>query len=269
MSYDPFGPGDHGDTPLDEFFARFFGGAVPQRPVQRVDIGRDGLPNTADDAPITVYDQSAATLGQNRIVFTNDDRLNSDYKGLEITATKRFSKRWQMVAGYTIGEAIVTATNVQTPNALVNAKGPIAEDRTHIFKVSGQVLLPWQLYFAPNVLVQTGAPVTRTANFALTQGNVTVFAEPRGNYRLDTRLQIDIRIARVFRLNSHQELEASIDGYNLTNDAYVWEVRTPTGRFNARYAGDPTGEVINQAQFALPSQILNPRIFRLGLSFRF
>jgi hypothetical protein len=238
-------------------------------PVQRVDIGRDGQAGTADDAAITVYDQAASTLGQNRFVVTNDERLNVDYKGLEITAIKRFSRRWQMVAGYTIGKGEVTAVNVTTPNALINAKGPINEDRQHIFKLSGQFILPWELYVAPNMLVLTGAPVTRTANVTLTQGNVTVNAEPRGNYRLETRAQIDIRLAKVFKLGGAKELEASIDGYNLTNDAYVWEVRTGSTPVNVRYAGDPNGQSITQPQFALPSQILNPRIFRLGMAFRF
>lgn len=237
-------------------------------PVQRVDIGRDGLAGTSDDASMTVYNQDPATLGQNRLLFTNDDRFNSDYKGIEITVIKRFSKRWQAVIGYTGGKAEVTALNVQNPNNLINTKGPINEDRSHIFKLSGQVLLPWGLYLSPNILLQTGAPVTRTVNFALNQGNVTVNAEPRGNYRLESRKQIDVRLAKVFKMNGRKEIEASLDGYNLTNSAYVWEVRTPTGRFNALEAGvGPT--VNNLPQFGLPSQILNPRIFRLGATFRF
>src|ERR1700728_2489165 len=40
MAYDPFGPGDFGASPFDDIFARFFGGAVPQRPAQRIDIGQ-------------------------------------------------------------------------------------------------------------------------------------------------------------------------------------------------------------------------------------
>ncbi len=41
MAYDPFGPGDDfGTGPFDEFLARFFGGQVPGRRVQRVDIGQ-------------------------------------------------------------------------------------------------------------------------------------------------------------------------------------------------------------------------------------
>jgi len=40
MAYHPYGLGDFGASPFDEFLARFFGGAVPSRPVQRVDIGQ-------------------------------------------------------------------------------------------------------------------------------------------------------------------------------------------------------------------------------------
>jgi ATP-dependent Clp protease ATP-binding subunit ClpC len=40
MAYDPFGPGDFGASPFDDLFARFFGGSVPQRPAQRIDIGQ-------------------------------------------------------------------------------------------------------------------------------------------------------------------------------------------------------------------------------------
>ncbi|WP_300608948.1 ATP-dependent Clp protease ATP-binding subunit [Trebonia sp.] len=39
MTYDPFGSGDFGASPFDEFLARYFG-ATPQRPAQRVEIGR-------------------------------------------------------------------------------------------------------------------------------------------------------------------------------------------------------------------------------------
>ncbi|HKN95589.1 MAG TPA: hypothetical protein VJX10_00620, partial [Pseudonocardiaceae bacterium] len=35
-----FGPGGYGDSPFDEFLARFFGPGGPRREVQRVDITR-------------------------------------------------------------------------------------------------------------------------------------------------------------------------------------------------------------------------------------
>jgi len=40
VANDPFGSGDFGASPYDDIFARFFGGALPQRPAQRIDIGQ-------------------------------------------------------------------------------------------------------------------------------------------------------------------------------------------------------------------------------------
>jgi ATP-dependent Clp protease ATP-binding subunit ClpC len=40
VAYDPYGSGDFGASPFDDIFARFFGGAIPQRPAQQVDIGQ-------------------------------------------------------------------------------------------------------------------------------------------------------------------------------------------------------------------------------------
>ena len=40
MAFDPYGSGEFGASPFDEMLARFFSGAVPQRPVQRIDIGQ-------------------------------------------------------------------------------------------------------------------------------------------------------------------------------------------------------------------------------------
>jgi len=40
VAYDPYGSGDFGASPFDDIFARFFGGAVPQRQPQRIDIGQ-------------------------------------------------------------------------------------------------------------------------------------------------------------------------------------------------------------------------------------
>jgi ATP-dependent Clp protease ATP-binding subunit ClpC len=40
MVYDPYGSGDFDGSPFDDFLSRFFGGSVPRRPAQRIDIGQ-------------------------------------------------------------------------------------------------------------------------------------------------------------------------------------------------------------------------------------
>jgi len=65
------------------------------------------------------------------------------------------------------------------------------------------------------------------------------------------------------------ELELDLDISNLTNTNTTWEMRALTGRLNVRQDGDPNGQINNIQQFLSPSQILGPRIARLGFAFRF
>ncbi|HEX6738153.1 MAG TPA: TonB-dependent receptor [Vicinamibacteria bacterium] len=246
------------------------------RPVTRVDAGRDGLAGTADDAALTVFDQDPATRGQNRIVVTNNPLYDQDHRSLEITATKRFNQRWQVLAGYTWQkteqdlDTSVRARTATNPNDKINASGPILFDRTHLLKLTGSYTMPRGFELSANFRAQTGAPITRTVTFSgLTQGNVTVNAEPQGSQRLDALTTLDARLAKVFKFNGTRELEATLDGYNLLNAATVWDVRTLTGRINVREGGDPTSALINQQQFLSPLGFIGPRIFRLGLSYRF
>jgi hypothetical protein len=239
------------------------------RPVAVRDIGRDGLPNTGDDADFTVFDQDPATRGQNRFAIANSDALEQTYRGLEITAAKRFSNTWQMLAGYTASRTIVGAENVRNPNDLINSRGPSAFDRTHTFKLTGSYTLPYAIALSGNLRVQSGRPVTRVATYALTQGNVTVNVEPSGSETLDPMTTVDMRVSKSFRLGGTRNLELMVDAYNMTNANTPYEVRTLTGRINVREGGVATGALINQQQYLSPTAILPPRIFRFAASYRF
>lgn len=238
------------------------------QPLAVRDIGRDGLPGTADDVDFTVFNQDPATRGQNRFVIANSAALNQTYRGLEITAAKRFSNRWQMLAGYTASRTIVNAENVRSPNDLINSRGPALFDRTHMFKLTGSYLFPYDVSVSGNFRTQTGLPVTRVATYALTQGNVTVNVEPLGSERLNRMTTVDLRVSKVFRAGPG-DLELMLDAYNLGNLNTAYEVRTLTGRINLREGGLPTGALINQQQFLSPTAILPPRIFRVAGSYRF
>jgi hypothetical protein len=239
------------------------------RPVTVRDIGRDGLPNTADDVDFSVFDQDPATRGQNRFAISNSEGLDQTYRGLEITAAKRFSNTWQMLAGYTASRTTVNAENVRNPNDLINSRGPSAFDRTHTFKLTGSYAFPRAIAVSGNLRIQSGRPVTRVATYALTQGNVTVNVEPSGSQKLDPMTTVDMRISKAFRLGGTRDLDLMLDAYNLTNANTIYEVRTLTGRINVREGGVPTGALINQQQFLSPTAILPPRIFRVAAAFRF
>jgi hypothetical protein len=49
----------------------------------------------------------------------------------------------------------------------------------------------------------------------------------------------------------------------------VWAVRSLTGISTFRQAGDPNGTLNTFPQFGTPTNIIGPRIARIGASFRF
>ncbi|MGH9346706.1 MAG: TonB-dependent receptor [Vicinamibacterales bacterium] len=243
--------------------------ASAYRLVSLADLGRDGRPGTGDEGTIGLWDQNPATLGQSAFVIANSEALNRNYRGLEITATKRFSDRWQMVGGYTLSRAVANALAVTSPNSLVNSRGVTDFDRPHIFKLTGSYLLPGDVTVSGNFRTQSGAAQARTATYRLSQGNVTVNVEPRGAARLDPMTTVEARLSKSFSLGGERSLELLVDAYNLANASTAWTVRTLTGRVNVRQGGEPTGALINQQQFLSPTAILAPRVVRFGFLYRF
>lgn len=244
----------------------------------RADAGRDGVLGTGDDGTFQFYNRTNATF---RRFFTNDRSYRQTYKGLELTATKRMSNRWQMVAGYTFARSRVKGLSVnEDPNTLINVTGPLAGqntnfngqigDRPHQFKLTGTYVLPfYDIGVAGNFNSQSGIPITRQIAVAKTVGgNSTVNVEPLGSYRLPRRTTGDVRIFKTQRWGS-REIEAAVDFNNVTNVNTFWDARTLGGTINLRQNGDPTGAINTLPQFGSPSQVYGPRNIRFNLAFRF
>jgi hypothetical protein len=241
-------------------------------PTTAVDPGLDGVVGTSDDGTFQFYQRLAAT---NPTFITNDPTRQLEYNGLEISATKRFSKRWQMVAGYTRSKNKQVGTSIDTsPNLLINANGAITStgfaDKPNQFKLTGSYLLPfYDINVSANLRSSSGPPITRQISQRLAfGGNQTINLEPLGAHRLPTMNTIDLRASKIFRFGN-RSLSADVDFYNLTNANTVWEVRTLTPAITVRQAGDATGNLNSIAQFNSPTQVLGPRILRFGLSLKF
>jgi hypothetical protein len=180
-----------------------------------------------------------------------------------------------MLAGYTLSKNKIEGVSVDvSPNFLINADGNITgaanADRPHQFKLTGSYLLPYQdILLSANLRSQSGAPVTRQISQRLALGgNQTINLEPLGSTRLDRLNTIDLRVSKNFRMGT-RELAANLDLSNLTNANTVWEVRTLTPSITVRQNGDPNGTLNRIPQFLSPTQVLGPRIMRLGVSFKF
>lgn len=237
--------------------------------VTRADPGPDGLVGSADDGSYSYYDR---TLPGSFTVITNDPTARQTYKGIEITATKRLSQRWQVLAGYTYSRARFTDLSVGTsPNAFLNAAGPIFNDRPHQFKMTGSYLLPfYDIYLGANYRFQNGPPINRqiSAPLSFGGGSTTINIEPQGAHRLPSLQTVDLRVAKTVKFGG-RSLEFDLDISNLTNANTTWEMRSLTGRLNVRQNGAASAPLVNIQQWMSPSQILAPRIARLGIAFRF
>ena len=243
-------------------------------PIDMLDPGRDGISGTADDGTLTVYNENLPLLASS-LQLTNIPNIAQRYRGFELTATKRYSNRWTMVAGYTFGKTDVAcctneSTNLTSPNSFVNATGKSSIDRAHNFKLTGSYLLPHDVQLGGNLRYISGQPITRVyAVPGLAQqagGTLTVNAEPRGNDTLPSITTIDARIGKIFRLAKH-EFEADMDVYNITNNNSIFTIRTTTGRINL--TDFTTGQSVSQAQYGSPVGVLGPRIIRFNVVYRF
>ncbi len=239
-------------------------------PITLTDPGRDGLTGTGDDAPITVYNQnSTGTVTSPRTI--NDARLATRYDGLDVVLTKRFSRGWTALAGYTYSHTKVDLTSLANPNdAYVYAAGE-SGGRRHNFKATGSYELPWNVVVGGNFRLQSGLPITRRWQIpsgVLRQGSVTVNAEPRGSVELPWLPTLDLRAGRYFTV-AGKRIELSLDAYNATNANTVFGVRTNTGPATIRVDGDPANPPTTINAFLSPTSILAPRVFRFNVSFEF
>jgi len=240
------------------------------------DIGRDGLSGTSDDVPIQVYNQNSGVTLASKTV--NDDRLATEYNGIEITGTKRYSKGSTVLAGYTYSHTTVDATSLANPNAAyINADGE-SGGRRHNLKVSGSYMFPYKILFGANYRISSGQPLTRT--FAVptctttittncVNQNLTINAEPRGAVELAALGTMDLRAGRSFQTNGGNLLELTMDVYNVTNANTTYQVRNGTGRTSVQYAADTTQPTTQIATFLSPTGILGPRIIRFNITYWF
>ncbi len=229
--------------------------------------GPGGTVSSPQATTATVYNVASAVNALVDNVRDNEPFLNTDYKGVEFTATKRFSRKWQMQAGFTVGKneggTTVTGANggdLNDPNQ-TPPKGIIGNDSETAFRLSGSYVLPWDISVAGSVIANNGYPyqstfnVTRaaaaTVGTTLTRASQTAVLSTRGDERYDNVAMLDIRLSRAFRFGG-RSFTPQVDFFNLGN------ADTTT-----------THNVAVSGTYLLPSQILAPRTIRVGFSLNF
>ena len=151
----------------------------------------DGTPivNPLTGQPMTLYNRP--TNANFNFVLTNISQLDDNtYHGLELTAIKRLSRRWQVLAGFTIQRQKGTFgrgysddayyDDFNDPNLGINRQNNYLNfDSTYVFKVDSTYELPWKLSTSINFQHYTGFPIQPIAFLGGTLSWIRVTVKPR------------------------------------------------------------------------------------------
>jgi hypothetical protein len=145
-----------------------------------------------------------------------------------------------------------------SPNTFINAHGRGFFDRSFIARLSGSYLFPYGIQVSSVVRYEDGRPLYRSLTItetvdgtALNQGPVFIVTDPYGYNRLPRVFLLDARIQKNFDFGRYGQFEITADLFNVTN------VNTVIERFN------------NGLNYDVPTNIIAPRAFRVGLRYRF
>lgn len=222
--------------------------------------------NPLTNQPLALFTVKPGLVGQSDLLLTNIPALdNNAYHGLEFTAVKRFSSRWQVLAGFTIQRELgtwsnpngITADNFNDPNLDINRKNNYLDfDSTYIFKLGGTYELPWHVTTSANFQHYTGYPIQPTNVFSgpeLAQNSETVALQPAGKVRLPSVNLLGLRISRPFNVwESRLTVEPLIDLLNIGNTHTVVSEVTSFG-----------------SSYLKPSDLLHPFVAKFGLRVKF
>jgi hypothetical protein len=210
-----------------------------------------------------LYDLNREFVGRQDNVRRATDLLDTDYNGIEITAAKRFSNRWQMLFGFTAGKNDGgidngLTTDLNDPNNLQFQQGVVGFDASYQWRTSGSYVLPGDITIAGSLVSNTGYPrqitynVTRGIFPGLVRSQQRVFAEERGPNRLPNVTLIDLRFSRPIRFGGNRSFEPQVDIFNVTNSDVIVNMVNTVG-----------------PRLGYPSEILAPRIVRFGFALKF
>jgi hypothetical protein len=187
--------------------------------------------------PISVLANSPS---DRRFLLTNQAGYSLTYNGLVMAIEKRQSAGWQAFGTYTFsrvsglqassgtaaaGAQVSTVggasqlTFGQDPNSLTNARGRLANDRPHMFRVMGSVVVPRTgLVVAGNLQYFTGKPYAASALLTLAQGSQRILLEPPGSRRMSSQSLLDLRVSRTIAFAAVGRVEVLVHVLNALND---------------------------------------------------
>ncbi|MEA2491336.1 MAG: hypothetical protein QOH21_3128 [Acidobacteriota bacterium] len=237
----------------------------------------------AGNYSIPVYRLKPGIPVASHYVLTNRDGYSQTYDGVELTFTKRMSRRWSLRGHGTWNDwrKQVSPEAIIDPTPLRNTSGCSTCDDSRVVlgstAIGGQrggvyVSSRWQtnvagLYQIPriettvgfNFSLREGYPILYTHQFNLLngEGSKQVLVNDIGASKLPNPYALDLRIARELRFHG-VGIELGIDAFNVTNNQTILQRNTP---LVARNLPVPSRNQIRELQ--------NPRVLRFGAKMTF
>lgn len=203
--------------------------------------------------------------------LTNEPGYWRGYNGVELSARKRMSKNWMLNASYsynnapvhyTEGQGYEDPTNIMTsynggqyaPESTSSGLGNVFVNQKWIYRMSGAYTLPiWQIGVAATYNARGGNPYIRSEQTPFQRpfsaGRATIYLDRRGDVRLPTFQNVDLRIDKPFTFFNRVKASLSMDIFNLTNGSTTLSMRGGQNASNANTI----------------SSLLAPRVIRFGV----
>jgi len=242
---------------------------------------------TVDGRP-TYYDPWGNPLDPNFsqiMMFKSDAKAN--YKAVVLKARKRYSNGWMLDASYTFSRARDTDSNERSVSStgsgygedqynLSGDWGPSDYDVKHKFVASAAVALPYDFTVSAILFIRSGFPFTANdgrdlntdgyyhdrATWEIEPG--VFYHYPRNSFRDGWYRNLDLRVAKTFRLMGDFELEIIAEVFNVL-DNENWTTTEDTLVIDEWWSGN----TYLNPDFGAKTDSGNPRQYQLGLKFRF
>ena len=165
----------------------------------------------------------------------NESSAHSSYDGFLLTATKRFSRRFQVQANYILSTTYDDDSNERNfsrettlnPFDLKSERAYSKQHIRHNINVNSLVRMPLGVTLSGIVIARSGLPFTpvigtdqqNDANDDNDWAIINNRVAGRNSMRQPSFLDLDLRIQKSFRFSDRRQLTVLAEGFNITKSA--------------------------------------------------
>jgi hypothetical protein len=232
-----------------------------------VDVGPDNVAGTSDDQQIEIWSVPRSYPGFGKVdqIYQNFDKNEGRdmYTAFDFAFSRRFADGYTFTVTHTSSFAKRRDADPQNPNELLYSFAQQYPEWDHVWKVNGVYELPFGLKYSMTLNMQAGSYYNRTTRIRNALGSKqTVEVDGQVGRYGAVRLW-DNRLSKTFQINDRHSMEAMFDMYNTLNSSAVLRHENRNG---PNYLKPLATSAIDAAA---ASPVLSPRIFRLGMRWRF